>query len=87
MKLNTHELQAGDVVITHGMRVQLNGTPTVWWPTGPRDPQAGQTVSWTDTTVLNRDEVEAGNYVPMGFIANGWTVQGNRLARWTVERP
>lgn len=83
--VNTLELNTGDVVLTHTMRVLLGGR-------GERfDPSTKRTVAWFAGTVLNADEVDPA-LVPLSFrtkegYAPGthWQIQGNDLARWIVE--
>lgn len=84
-RLSTHELRDGDIVLVYGMRVRLDGagneskahpqhehSPTLYW----------------DGVIENLAEVLADGYVPKSFVRDGglWTIQGNGLAHWTVER-
>lgn len=93
LRLNTHDLRLGDVVHLYGMKVRLDNPPVI--------EQRERTVyAWTGD-VLNPDEVIAAGLVPRSWLGdwyyiagtgwewfqtNRWTVQGNDLARWTVER-
>lgn len=84
---NTLELTAGDVIVTHGMRVLLDGELHVWYAE-----QTGREVrTYRGCTVLNADEVKAARVVPVSWLHHEtpdrptWTVQGNALASWTVE--
>lgn len=96
--VDTTELRAGDVVLTHGMRLLLTGDPQV-------TPGAyGGVYGWTGL-VTNLEEVKAAGIVPVGWLypdkwgagENGgwgkdwaaepsWRVQGNSLATWIIER-
>jgi hypothetical protein len=82
LTLTTPELREGDIVITHGMRCLIDRPLTL-----SRD---GKTF-YVWALVLNRDEVPDA-IVPLHWtrdIATGehrWTIQGNDLARWYVER-
>ena len=93
LNLNTHELRVGDIVHEYGMRVRLDNPPIVT--------QRERTVYAWGGDVLNPDEVIAAGVVPRSFLGdhywidgtgwqwfqtNKWTVQGNDLARWSVER-
>lgn len=83
--LSTHELQAGDVVLRYGMRVLLPGDGEVSHSHSLDGP--GAPCLWWDGEILNVDEVLADGFVPRGFMHDGrWTIQGNGLARWTIER-
>jgi hypothetical protein len=97
--VNTSELQVGDIVWTHGMRVRVEHVATYDGDRGP---------VWVATgTLLNLDEVK--DVIPAGFLhcfarteavrpevrkahatSHGvegecWTIQGNTLATWAVE--
>jgi hypothetical protein len=79
LTLTTPELRAGDIVVTHGMRVRLDTLVT--YPSGH-----GQTVYAWHGTVTNPEDVRREDLVPLSWWRDGWTVQGNDLARWSVER-
>lgn len=82
--VSTHELKSGDIVLAYGMRLLLSGDGTV--STGHPTTDPGPALWWS-ATILNIDEVREEPLVPNAWIRDGkWTVQGNRLARWTVER-
>ena len=89
----THELRLGDVVHLFGMRVQLSREPHIV--------QRQRLVYAWVGDVLNPDETIAYGMVPRAFLGehrwhegqgwvweqtNQWTVQGNDLALWAVER-
>lgn len=97
--VKTSELRDGDIVLTHGMRclidrpLQISNSHPV-----ARD---GSRCRWTQALVLNREEVP-GHVVPVSWTADWdrnrrgddlphdgehrWTIQGNDLASWYVER-
>lgn len=98
----THELQPGDLVITHGMRCLIDQDIVVSQshPTNEFSP-----VLWTRAQVLNPEQVQADRFVPYGWLFDNhwvegrgwvrgdelgeqprWTIQGNGLARWYVVR-
>lgn len=93
LNLNTSELRQGDIVHSHGMRLLIDGEL--------HTDQRERLVYWTQALVTNRNEVP-NEVVPFGWTAdwkrtgwgearphNGehrWTIQGNDLARWYVER-
>lgn len=88
----TPKLAPGDVMLTHGMRVRLAPDPRILDP----HPSGLPTWAW-DGTVENLPDVLAQGVVPASYLIryapdgtvtarDGWTVQGNRLATWTVER-
>ena len=90
----TPELVKGDIVQCHGMRVLIDGEPV------KSRSHPGDSTYYYTGLVLNRDEVPNAA-VPVGWTAdwkrnarheplphNGehrWTIQGNELARWSVE--
>lgn len=82
-KVTTDQLQPGDLVLSHGMRIRL----------GERNEYAGSyggTAWWFPGTVENMSEVYQPDHVTAGLLkADGqWTIQGNELATWwrVVER-
>ncbi len=82
--VSTHELRDGDIVLVHGMRVRLDGRGrvSVSHPVSEHSP-----VLWWPGVVLNLPEVLAAGFIPAGWVKAGvWTIQGNGLARWDVER-
>jgi hypothetical protein len=91
--LNTHELRLGDIVHESGMRVHLSREPHI-------ETRQRIVYAWVGD-VLNPEETIAYGMVPRAFLGehrwhpergwvweqtNQWTVQGNDLARWAVER-
>jgi hypothetical protein len=97
-KIPTSQIRVGDVVRAYGMRVRID-TIREYAPEG----SSGSDVAWScQGTVLNLDEVRAAQLVPMGWLTrdkwvegqgwaacrdDAWTVQGNDLATWDIERP
>jgi hypothetical protein len=80
----TPDLRAGDIVLTHGMRVRLD-TLAGTHPTGHPE-HAHRTVYAWHGTVTNPDDVRREGLVPLAWWRDGWTVQGNHLASWLVIR-
>jgi 23S rRNA maturation-related 3'-5' exoribonuclease YhaM len=75
MMLNTSQLQAGDVVHTYGAQVLLTGQPATWTNQGNN-----LTVyTWQDMEIIEGSIWSAPH-------AKTWTIQGNRLATWSVTR-
>lgn len=71
-------LRTGDVVLTHGMRVLLDAPIRRYdHPYGPVFACLG--------TVLNVDDLDESIRFYVGESAR-WTIQGNDLARWNVQR-
>jgi len=81
--VSTHDLKDGDVIHRYGMRIQITGPGKVTnHPTNEYSPTL-----WWDGQILNIGEVRDTGYIPRSWIGDGrWTIQGNGLARWTVER-
>ena len=73
----TSQLQAGDIVVTHGLRVRVNQNPSLGATTS-----FGDECWWTAGTVIKR----LTNEVPMVWTANRtWTLKGTDMVTWTVE--
>jgi hypothetical protein len=92
--LNTTEIQRGDIVHAHGLRVLIDCDPHTF-PTGAGDPATALTCySWVGL-VLNPEDAEGR--IPRSWLYTDgvgqpqaeprWNVQGNELANWWVERP
>lgn len=96
--VKTGEIRIGDIVLTHGMRVRIDEIRT--YPGDAGQPET-ETVYACLGALLNLDEVREAGIVPRSFLYNEarhsskdapgaredyWNVQGNNLARWTVER-
>lgn len=89
--VSTDELQPGDVVVTHGIRVWLDVEAQRFAGSG----NLPECWSWVGL-VLNVEEVRASGVIPVShFYFDGigqrrteprYNVQGNHNARWTVER-
>ncbi|MDQ1016714.1 hypothetical protein [Streptomyces afghaniensis] len=102
MIVNTSQLRAGDVVITHGMRVLLSGEPDM---ASSRNSGVTRTVYGWAGRVTNLEEVKTQDIVPLGWLypdkwgagedggwgkdwdaEPSWRIQGNDLATWLIER-
>ena len=100
ISLKTSELQLGDIVVSHGLKLLIDRDILIS-ESHPKDGPGGA-CRYTKALVLNRDDVP-GTIVPLGWTArwdrnrsyddavphdgeHRWTVQGNDLARWLVER-
>jgi len=104
----TQKLRAGDIVLSHGMRVRLDTLRThhgghYFSPDGKTEGTCHQgygpagtesccvIYAWSGT-VTNLEEVREARIVPVGWLrtddgrTDQWTVQGNYLATWRVER-
>ena len=96
LTLKTSELREGDVVVTDGGLRCLIDRPLELSTSHP-----GGNTRYTQALVLNRDDVP-NRLVPVGWTADWkrnakyeprphdgqhrWTIQGNDLAHWHVER-
>ena len=89
--VSTPELREGEIVLTHEMLVELRNRSE------HRDPPSPVVIHF-DGLVLNPDEVDtrvigvgmrsAPWYVTEEYERGTyWAIQGNHLARWTVEGP
>lgn len=91
----TDELRIGDVVLCNGMRVRLDNPAHI-----NRAGRNGIVYAWYGR-VLNPEEAVSECGIPRGFLWSHtwdgerwsgksrfpyWNVQGNRHARWTIER-
>jgi len=100
--VKSSEIQVGDIVRAHGMRVRIDAI-RVYSDNQPERQRVtpDMPVYACQGTVINLDEVLAAGFVPAGFMTtdkwvhgqgwvidrrNAWTVQGNDLALWNVER-
>lgn len=98
--VTTSDLRSGDVVLTNGMRVLIEGEPNEYdgYNSGER-----RTVYHWKGLVTNLEDVKEEQFIPISWLypdkwvpGQGWNkdysakprwvVQGNELARWTVER-
>lgn len=96
LTLTTPELRRGDIVCEHGMRVLIDGDPQL------SKSHPGNSTFYHRGLILNPDEVREAGFVPWGWLFDNsydyenrcwvktgeprWTIQGNELARWAVER-
>lgn len=101
LRLNTTQLCRGDVVLTHGMRVLLD-RDLIITPRGDIPGGAWDVYAWHGTVLNRDDVVAGPHpVVPAAFLrtekfdpAHGWvtdredhwSIQGNELAHWDVER-
>ena len=86
-QLKTSELCTGMVVNCHGMRCLIDRAVEARPDHHVSRPD--DMVRSTDTLVLNREDV-SDEAVPYAFTERGgkqhrWRIQGNDLARWSVE--
>jgi hypothetical protein len=97
----TTQLQVGDIVWSHGMRVRLDGINYDSDEHPNQVEQYGRVLQFAGT-VLNLDDVNASDSVPKGYRVrfsnrtalvraepqhfDYWAIQGNDNATWTVER-
>jgi hypothetical protein len=97
LNLKSSELRPGDVVWCHGMRCIIDRDIH----TNDRYTDGGGTVYYTRALVTNRDDIPTER-VPLSFTETStypsrgmdpepegthrWTIQGNDLARWQVDR-
>ena len=97
----TSELREGDVVNCHGMRCLIDRPIEISRSHPHREGVGDGKTRYTQALVLNREDVPTA-VVPIGWTADWkrnaryeqqphdgehrWTIQGNDLARWHVER-
>lgn len=88
----TSELRLGDLVRLHGMRLRITEEPVVaiGHHMNEQADRLGE-VRFTHAILENVDDPDVDDFVRRhldrrdGFLT--WTIQGNDLARWTVEAP
>lgn len=93
--LDTTQLRCGDVVLNHGMRIELDQPPAVY----DNNPSGRRTFAFSGK-VLNPGDVREDGLLWSFLHTDEWddklrrwvtvytgrfTIQGNDLARWTVE--
>lgn len=93
--LDTSQLRCGDVVLNHGMRIELDQPPAIY----ANNPSGRRTFAFSGK-VLNPDDVREDRLLWSFLHTDEWneklrrwetvytgryTIQGNDLARWTVE--
>lgn len=88
LTLKTSELAIGDIVHEHGMKLLIDGEIQVSKCHGVASD--GSLCRYYRALVLNRDDPNTSG-VPMGWTreddgTHRWSIQGNDLARWAVER-
>lgn len=81
--VNTHELRNGDVIVHYEVAMRLrdrNARPTDLAKAGtPEAEHFGDTV-WFHTDIL--DDTRNNGFIPASWLRR-FTIQGNKLARWT----
>ena len=90
-RVMSSELQVGDVLREHGMRVRIESVRQV--PSWGSNRDSYPLVTCAVGAVLNPEAVREAGIVPMSFLhceIDGhpefcWHVQGNDLATWYVE--
>jgi hypothetical protein len=86
--LDTTQIQRGDIVHAHGMRVLMDVEPIVM----EKNPSGRTCYAWVGL-VLNPEEATEDARIPRSWLYTDgtgeprWNVQGNDLATWLVERP
>lgn len=100
LRLNTTELRRGDVVHTHGMRL-LDADPVIW-PKSDCRGAMWDVYAWHGTVLnKNEVTTGSPPHIPPSFLRtekydpvhgwitdrdDHWSIQGNELAHWEVER-
>lgn len=76
-KVTTDQLQPGDLVLNHGMRIRLGERRTFVG-------YGGNDAWWFPGTVENMSEVHRPDHATGVLLKEDgqWTVQGNELATW-----
>jgi hypothetical protein len=88
--VKSSEIQLGDVVLAHGMRVLID-RPARTYPS-PQGPEGNKVCYSYVGLVLNLDDVREAGVVPISWLYSDtdteprWNVQGNDYADWMVER-
>lgn len=92
MDLDTTQIQRGDVVHVHGMRVLMDVDPIITEPAGRVVER--RCYAWVGLVL---DPEEVADTIPRSWLYRDgigqtrqeprWNVQGNDLARWNIERP
>ena len=101
LRLNTTELRGGDIVHTHGMRVLLDADPLIR-PKSDCRGSTWDVYAWPGTVLNKDEVTAGSPpHIPAAFLrtekydpARGWvtdrddywSIQGNELAYWEVER-
>ena len=84
--VKSSDLRAGDVVVSHGVRVRIpQPTKHEAW-TDPKRTMQGRTIYYAVGTILNRDDLPDSVARYLGPTRMEWTIQGNDLTTWTVDR-
>lgn len=94
-EISTHDIEVGDLILHHGMRLRVNSAPRVSTAHRVESGERGATLA-TLALIENWDEIAGTSGAANDFIvsrvrsemARGaiseprWTIQGNGLARW-----
>lgn len=95
LDLNTSELRKGDVVHAHGMEIYLDDEPKTWTSRNAGEAEPCTVYAFKGRVINLREFRESSwaRVIPMSWLMddetkrnNVWTIQGNHLARWSVER-
>jgi len=84
--VKSSDLRAGDVVCAHGVRVLIPQPTTHEAWTDPERTMQGRTIYYAVGTILNRDDLRDDVSRYLGPTRMEWTIQGNDLTTWTVDR-
>ena len=85
-RVKSSDLRAGDVVTAHGVRVRIpQPTNHEAW-TDPERTMQGRTIYYAVGAILNRDDLRDDVARYLGPTRMEWTIQGNDLTTWTVDR-
>ena len=84
--VKSSDLRAGDVVSAHGVRVRIPQPTTHEASTDPERTMRGRTIYYAVGTILNRDDLRDDVARYLGPTRVEWTIQGNDLTTWTVDR-
>ena len=102
LTMNTLDLRIGDVVMNHGMRIKLDRHPRIWFSErrrgGAEEVRTFPGLVLNPDEAITKHAIprgwiydsrgtwdyETSTWLPE--IRPRWTVQGNRLATWYVDR-
>jgi hypothetical protein len=84
--VKSSDLRAGDVVSSHGVRVRIPQPTTHEAWTDPERTMRGRTFYFAVGTILNRGDLRDDVARYLGPTRMEWTIQGNDLTTWTVDR-
>ena len=84
--VKSSDLRAGDVVCAHSVRVRIPQPIAYEAWTDPERTMQGRTFYFAVGTILNRDDLRDDVARYLGPTRMEWTIQGNDLTTWTVDR-